>query len=195
MALKYALIREGSSDEVLKILVEKYGESKGLKFECSDQHSKPFKGPLANTLLRIRTMDIFDVANLDCAFYFTDKDRGDFNKIEKIEEAITSVNSLHLQKSIIGIPDPHMEAWLLADQDNVKAVFRLDGTKPLPYSDLEPKSRLENLCRNSDDTELTPPEARKRLATGADLNKTARSCPSFNSFVGKFNTYIATLSL
>jgi len=190
MDITYALLREGSSDIALKTIVERYAQTRGHTLIFNEALSKPFNGPLGEQTVKIRTRNNFDDSTVEMAFYFADRDKGEFNKLESIENAIRSVNELYLAKSIIGIPDPHMEVWLLTDQNAVKAVFGLVGDRPVPHSDVEPKKRLELLSNEFGSDELTPPEARKKLAETLDLGVVERNCPSFNNFIQHFNEYL-----
>jgi len=46
---------------------------------------------------------------------------------------------------VIGVPDPHLEKWLVADEDILKGIFRLKGDKEVPYSKMSPKSQIRAL--------------------------------------------------
>lgn len=190
MEITYALLREGSSDIALKTIVERYAQTRSVQLIFNEGLSKPFNGPLGEQTVKIRTRSNFDTNAVEIAFYFADKDKGDFNKLESIQNAVKAVNELYLSRSIIGIPDPHMEVWLLADQNAVKAVFGLAGDQPIPHDDVEPKKRLELLSNEYGSDELTPPEARKKLAEALDLSVVERNCPSFNNFIQHFNEYL-----
>jgi hypothetical protein len=134
MPIRYALLREGTTDTALQIIVERFAHNKGIELLFNEALSKPFNGPLGEQKVRIRTRANFDSSAVDLAFYFTDKDKGEFNKAEKIANAIKSVNESYLLKSVIGVPSPHMEAWLLAGQDCVKHLFSWPGDEPLPLT-------------------------------------------------------------
>lgn len=189
-------MREGTTDISLQVLVERHAQARGFELSFDKDLSKPFNGPLSDVAVKIRTRKNFSQGAMDLAFYFADKDRGEFNKFEHIRDAIKSVDNAYLLKSVIGIPDPHMEAWLLADEDIVKQIFGLPGDEPLPFPELEPqpKSRLQALTSQCGDTELTPPLARSRLAESCNLTTLEQKSASYRQFIRRFNTFLNGLS-
>ena len=192
--IKYSLISEGSSDWVLRTIVERYAIFHNFDLVINESLSKPFNGPLGEARLRIRTRSNFDSDAVELGLYFTDKDkdREGFDKLKFIEDTIRSVQEVYLTKSVTGIPDPHLEAWLLSDQNAVKKVFGLRGEDPIPFSDRPPKSQLESLANTCGGDDLTPPEARKRLAEELDLSVLERNSQSFNQFIHRLKAFLNT---
>ncbi|HET7060150.1 MAG TPA: hypothetical protein VFH99_02435 [Candidatus Saccharimonadales bacterium] len=187
-------MREGNTDISLKIILERHAVSRGCSLIYNEELSKPFNGPLSKVALRIRTKKNFDSGDVDMAFYFADRDKGDYDKLEYIQQEIGAVNGAYLLRSIVGIPDPHMEAWLLADENAVKRVFGIAGEQPVPFANLPPKDRLNALSNKAGDTELTPPIARRKLAKSCNLNLVERRNRSYNQFIGRYNDFLNSLA-
>ena len=85
---------------------------------------------------------------VDVAVFLTDQDKQKKRVGKTIQKLISKAKPYYTDVSAIGVPDPHFEAWLIADDGYVKSYFLLPSTESLPMPDLEPKERLEYLQRN-----------------------------------------------
>jgi hypothetical protein len=193
---KYGYICEGEYDVgALQTLIERYAlEEKQVDIEVVRELCKPTNGPVSKSAVNMRTR-LFQDKAVDLCFYFSDKDKGDQDKLSHITEGIESVDRNMLDIAIIGIPAPHFEAWLLCDDSAAKDLFNLQGDQALPFSELasNPKSRLIKLADKYGDEILTPQEARRKLAEKVNIRILIHNDPTFQSFVNSFNAALAFL--
>lgn len=133
-----------------------------------------------------------DAEVVDIAFFVTDQDFSEDPRKEKIIQIIQKINPAYILRSVVALPNPHLEKWLLADQDVVKAVFKLPGDKPLPGNHLNPKDQLEYIRSSVGGSQLAGYEVYEILAKRFDMNKVVLVCSEFESF--KNRTLEITLS-
>lgn len=114
---------------------------------------------------------IFDDDKADVGIFITDRDRSKregFSRRAQVEDKLNGANPAYLLRSVIGVPDPHIEKWLLLDDNCLKRIFVLDHTKPIPFSDVEPKLQFHQLVGLPSHT-LTRFEAAKLITEQMDL--------------------------
>lgn len=124
------------------------------------------------------TKEFFQRCSVDIGFYFTDQDTYQKDRYYQVAKEIKSVDESYITKACIGIANPHFEEWLLADEDVVKKVLRLDGTQRLSHRRLEPKDRLISIL-NSSKSSLYLEDLKREIATQMNLNILIRKCSGF----------------
>lgn len=190
MHFSYGLLSEGDSDLLsLDIIIRRLGARIGHSFVQNSELSIPVSGPISKTNVRLRTYAFIE-ANLDLGFYLADDDRGNVDKKQMITENIDHVNSRWVERSVIGIPQPHMEAWLIADQDTIKNYLGISSGKALPHSDQQPKSRLKSLVTEYGEEQLTLGELRKILADTMNIDIVMSRDSSFAAFESSIRSAI-----
>src|SRR5207302_1742008 len=102
---------------------------------------------------------------------------------KKLQQEINKVNQIHNDFSVIGVPDPHFEAWLLADEGYVKSYFSLPSTQPLSIIDNSPKDTLEYLQRHMLDPQIPLFQVYEDLASSINLKTTKSTKKDFETFV------------
>lgn len=120
--------------------------------------------------------------------FLTDGDGGS-NTHQDIVDKINSSAPELLPISAIGIAEPHLESWVVADEDIVKAIFNLEPSKALPFPQMKPKDRLISIhsCSNY---EGTLDEAKITIASNSNLQKVSRQCGDFSTFIQSMNAAI-----
>ncbi len=178
----------------LKILISRILGSLGhsANFRVYKSQTGIIKNVSAHTKLFFKSQD-----RVDIAFYVTDKDVKDGGRrMDKIKKKIRSIDPSLLDLCVVAIPDPHFEAWLMADENCVKGVFKFYGPKPIPGKRLKPKTRLKQLYGTS--PEIYDPEykVRMKLAGLLNIRRVERKCYCFKHFVeeaqSKVNNFIDT---
>jgi hypothetical protein len=153
----------------------------------------PYTGILG--FVKIHTRKMF-ADGADIAVYCTDQDRCEDNITNKVKDEIRKVNPVYVDLSAIGIPEPHFESWLLADENNIKSYFKLDGTKPVPHSSLEPKSRLAKLQDEMPGEKISIYEIAASLAETCDIDRmkvhSKAHGQDFNRFYNELSSAIKT---
>ena len=124
----------------------------------------------------------------DVMVYLTDSDGGANTKAQIVEK-IKLIDETLVSMSAVGIPDPHLERWILGDEDAVKKVFGFDGSLPLPHSKLKPKERLIAFYEDSK-FEGTPDDAKLLILEHSKLNIMASHCADFRLFKEEFDRII-----
>lgn len=127
----------------------------------------------------------FSGSGRELLVFLTDSDDGANTKqdiLDKLNEARAEL----LPISAVGIASPHIESWVIADEDVVKSVFGLEGSEPLPYPSLKPKDRLISIYSNSD-YDGTLDDAKIEIASSANLSQIARKCSGFADFTRGIN--------
>lgn len=115
-------------------------------------------------------------------FLFHDRDR---HKEEALRKSLLAkLPPRDFPQSVIVIPVEEMEAWLLSDEEAIKAVFALKET-PKRYINCEdvnsPKEELERLVWVSGKKRYLNTVHNKRIAEKTTLEN-LRRCPSFVPF-------------
>jgi len=184
MNLSYGLLCEGDSDlSALSIIIQRLGERLGHDLIISLDQSNPVSGPISKVSVKLRTT-AFLQANLDLGFYLADNDKGEIGKLQMIRTNVETVNQAWFNRSVIGIPDPHMEAWLIADQDTVKNYFGIPADQPLPFAGQQPKPRMSSLVSSYGEEQLTVGEFRRILASTMNIEHVIHHDSEFATFEG-----------
>lgn len=133
----------------------------------------------------------FGDKSCDLMVFLTDGDNGTNTKRDIVEK-IESTHPEALTSCVIGIPEPHLERWIIADEDTVKSVFNLDGAKALPFPTMKPKDRLISICSSSEYTG-TLDDAKVTIANCANIQAMTRRCSDFASFMEDLRTSLSRI--
>lgn len=184
--MKIGLLREGKNDErAVKSLLEKIS-SRDISFNCI-----PGDGQIITKIPG--SLQIFfgsSSEKVDIAFLISDIDK--YTSREKDVRDILAKNKYFLlgEKIVSGFPDPNFEQWLISEEDAIKFLFKLDGAKPLPYSDIkDPKDRLQKIIDKSEefssDFTITNEEIYSKIIERINLKTLAKRDSSFQSFLSE----------
>jgi hypothetical protein len=135
----------------------------------------------------------FSNKGCDLMIFLTDGDGGT-NTRKDIKDKIEASKPEVMQFCAIGIAEPHLESWVIADEDAVKSVFNLGGADPLPHPLMKPKDRLISIC-NSSDYQGTLDDAKVTIANNANIQAMSRRCADFASFVQELRAALNQLNL
>lgn len=113
--------------------------------------------------------------------FLTDKDKSSGKK-DRIISDIKQVAPLSVDFSVIGIPDPHIEAWLLADVSLVIKLFSISEKKEHLKCKLTPKNQLLKLRQSMPDPRMTLFEIYEHLAMNSNLKILQDKCQEFKKF-------------
>lgn len=130
----------------------------------------------------------FSNNNRQLVVFLTDSDGGSNTRQDIVDKIISSKPELQ-PISAIGIAEPHLESWVIADEDAVKAVFGLDASRPLPHSSMKPKDRLISIYSNSN-YEGALDDAKITIASKSNLQAMSRKCSDFAQFMQSVNDVI-----
>lgn len=194
-----------SSDIVIGILSEGVSDIASLEEIChrllvrlgitatvAEKLSRPANGPISEKVIKLRTA-LFKKGDVDLAFYFADADKIGFNKkYNLIKGGIQGFDESWLDRSVIGVPDRNLEAWLLSDQNTVKRLLNLDAGEALPHGKIkDPKERFLRIVSEHGEDSLTPSAFRRKMAKEADLDEMARRSDSFKAFCDELSVKTA----
>lgn len=132
--------------------------------------------------------------DVDIGIFCTDQDRSPSSRRKDIEEKIRQTSEPFLDKAAIAIPDPHIEAWLLLDDGAVKKMLGIDGSLPLPHSELPPKNRLTALYHEADDYSKSQNQLRVEIAQTMDLAVCSKKDTGFSNFLQDIKRIMASIS-
>jgi len=183
--IKVGVVYEGLRDtDAISILLKRILDSKGIQFEI--QKIVPAHTGIIK-FVKSYTRQFFLIDVLDVGIFLTDQDVcvDRDNRRRHVKNEIKAVNPTYLNFSAVGVADPHFEQWLIADQDCVKKVLRLEGSSPLPFPGLKPKLRLEKLRSLMSLPQLTRNELYINLSTELDIQSLKDTCPDFRLFVNE----------
>jgi hypothetical protein len=131
-------------------------------------------------------------AGCEVGVFCTDLDKSKEEGVDRKDQILKLVGKADpgfVDLSVIAIPNPCFEAWLLVDEDLVKHVFNLKGDKPLPGKGQHPKRQFQ-LIHSLDTHELAEFESTELLAR--DINFTlALKDKAFHDFSDSVKSAIA----
>jgi hypothetical protein len=194
MDLRYGILSEGDSDlTALQIVIERITSELGHTLRLDSSASIPVSGPITPAGVKLRT-DLFNSKGLDIGVYFADKDKETTgSKRTMIRDAIKASSEEWLERSAIGIPDPHMEAWMIADEDTLKNYLGIDGPESLPFGHLDAKERVTNFASNYGPIDLTQMVLIRYMAENMDLRVVKNRSQSFQDFCSSLQGALAYL--
>ncbi len=176
--IKIGIAFEGRRDiKPLEILIDRI-----LKPHYSPYIIKrltPHTGLIGYT--KLYTKNFFEVGeSVDIAIFVTDQDKQSRSVKRTMLKKIDEANPTYKQFSVVGVPDPHFEAWLLADHGFVKSYFSLNATDPFPNISDSPKQTLEYLRNHMENPKPPLFQIYEDLAESVSLNAT-RTLKNFAS--------------
>lgn len=139
--------------------------------------------------IKVYIKHFFEADNpVDIAVFVTDQDKQNKSVKRIIVKKINEVNVTYRDLSVIGVPTPHFEAWLVADEGQVKYYFSLPGTRPIDIINFSAKLTLEHLQRNMNDPQVPLFQVYKDLANTINLRTISLLRIDFKDFVNQLQT-------
>lgn len=176
MQIKLGIAYEGGLDTAyVRALVERILNEKGFSVVGEPDLVKPDTAIVKYVPAFVEN---FRQNGIDLMVFITDID-DEPDRRDKIRDAIKSVDPGLLDFSAIGVPRPHMEQWILADDTVVKNVYGLRATDPLPFGNLKPKQQLMSIHKTSS-FEGTFDDAKVRIAQECNFSIVCSKAPDFN---------------
>lgn len=178
--LKVGIAYEGGDDgELIATLVRKVIEPFGYTFDYFDPETP---GTAIVDFVPSYTKRFVE-AGVDLGIYCTDQDKDNISRRSLITDKIKATDEPFLSKSAIGVPVPHIEAWLLQQDSIVKNLLGLDGSLALPHAELPPKDRLTALYSESEVYMRSRNDLRIDIAEQLDVDACIRQNNDFKHFV------------
>lgn len=183
LKIQLGIAYEGELDiEPIEVLIKKVISDPSIELQIKKKVS-PRTGIIG--FVSSYTKIFFLDEGVDIAIYLTDQDVSKTidDRKNSIVEKIKEVNPAYDELSVVGVCNPHFEAWLIADENTVKRIFNVeDHSLPLPCKDKLPKEQIANLRNNMRENKLTQRESYLSLAESLDIEKVKGSCPDFKLF-------------
>ena len=188
--IKVGIAYEGGDDGMLiAAIVRKVTEPLGYTFEYFDPET-----PSTAILDYITSYtNKFVSAGVDMGIYCTDQDEATDSRRRIIYEKIEKTDAAFILKAAIGVPVPHIEAWLIQQDSIVKNLLGIDGSLPLPHPELPPKDRLTALYSESDAYTRTRNELRIDIAERLNIDHCSKNNAEFKLFVQDIRSIISRL--
>jgi len=188
MPFSYGILCEGDSDlYTLEIICRRVAEIHDSEINLISDVSEPVNGPVSKANIKAKTR-LFIANGANFGIYVADLDKGTIDKSRLFKDSIEAVDTLWMEGAVIGVPNPHLEEWLIKDEDFIKNQLDLNRSSPLPHPAESPKNRMKQLVSQNGPDELTVGEFRKIVAEGMNLDTLISKSPSFSAFVRSMNT-------
>ena len=188
--IKVGIAYEGGDDGMLiAAIVRKITEPLGYTFE----HFEPETPSTAILDYITSYTNKFVSAGVDMGIYCTDQDEETDSRRRIIYEKIEKTDAAFILKAAIGVPVPHIEAWLIQQDSIVKNLLGIDGSLPLPHPELSPKDRLTALYSESDVYTRTRNELRIDIAERLNIDHCSKNNAEFKLFVQDIRSIISRL--
>lgn len=188
--IKVGIAYEGGDDGMLiATIVRKVTEPLGYTFEFFEPET-----PSTAILDYIASYtNKFVDSGVDMGIYCTDQDEDTNSRRQLILEKIEKTDPVFALKSAIGVPVPHIEAWLIQQDSVVKNLLGIDGPLSLPHPELPPKDRLTALYSESVTYTRTRNDLRIDIAERLDIDHCCRHNTEFKQFVQDIRSIIGRL--
>lgn len=190
-SLDVGIVCEGGNDcEVIACIMKRLMELQGFTFSGYQSYQP-------NTMILPflpAYVQKFTYTGVDLCVFCTDQDEDSISRRNQIIKKVQSVDEAFALKTIAAVPVPHIEAWLLLDENTVKKILGLDATQPLAHADLQPKSRLAALYGDSDTFLNSQNDLRIIIAKEMDLKECKKRDSGFNRFADDLRQLLQTLS-
>ena len=188
--LKVGIAYEGGDDgELIATIVKKILEPSGYTFNYFEPETP---GTAIIDFVPSYTRRFVD-AGVDIGIYCTDQDESSASRRLLIQDKIRTTDEPFLEKAAIGVPIPHIEAWLIQQDSIVKNLLGIDGAIQLPHAELSPKDRLTALYSESDTYLRSRNDLRVDIAQQLDVNFCSRQSNDFKLFADDVKRIIARL--
>ena len=173
---------EGSADiEALKIIIQRVLNENGVDFDPDKVYPQtPGTGIIG--FIPVYAKRFLD-SGVQLAVYCTDQDKDRRSRRDIVLSKVAASEATLIDYSAIGVSVPHFEAWLIADENALKGIFDIAGSKSIPYPKLEPKDRLISLYQNHYSGEKSISDIRLVLASQINIGQVERLKNDFNLFV------------
>lgn len=196
MTIAIGLISEGDIDYIIiPVLLERWLRTKGFRNAKlvidSYRWRKRFRGFGAATKAALKLINsLKDKPDQSCHFYCVIIDeRKTTDSISEIKKkkARTQVSDIKL-----GIPKPELEAWVMANHNNIANHFGIRSPLDASYKPEKEKYPKEVLKKMINDPNATcdyghwGKDAALDIASCLDPNVIYNKCPSFKRFANKF---------
>jgi hypothetical protein len=188
--LKIGIVYEGSADkDIVKGIVLKLLPQDDFEIPSDECEIITKTGIIG--FVPTYSRKLFTSCGVDLAIFLTDQDvpRTEENRRNVIQSKLNDLG--FLERSVVGVADPHIEKWLFADEDIIKLIFNLPGHEALPYSHLSPKERLSTLRGSQKGEKRLDHEAKLEIIRRLTIEKIKDRFPDFRLFaddlVHKFN--------
>src|SRR3989338_595949 len=123
-----------------------------------------------------------ETENMALAIFVTDQDWDARSRRDTIIETIESYNPTYIDKCAVGVPNPHIEAWLIADRDNTKRIFNFPSGRAFPRK-ISPKDFILGLISHQTGVDtMSREDAYKKLANTSSIKIMRSHCKDFNQF-------------
>jgi len=187
--LRVGIAFEGGNDgELIATIVRNVLDPYGYTFEY---FSPETPGTAILDYIPSYTRRFVD-SSVDMGIFCTDQDDSTVSRRNYIRDKVKLTDAAFLQKAIIGVPNPHIEAWLLIQDSVVKNILGIDGSLPLPHHELSPKDRLTALYSESEYIKSRN-DLRIEIAQGLDIDICCRKSSDFNAFVQDIRHVVSSL--
>jgi len=178
-SVKIGIAYEGGSDgKIITEIARKVFESRGYTFD-SPEYETPATGLLGFIVLYTKR---FAAANVDVAIFSTDQDKDLSSRRENIIEKVRKADELMVEKTAIAIPDPHIEKWLLLQDQIIKNILCIPGNEALKHGECSPKEQLLSLYEDSS-YDGTVGELKLQIVSKMDIEECSKRDNTFRAFV------------
>jgi hypothetical protein len=185
--LRVGVLYEGNVDtSYVKALIRKLLSERGVAI---DGEIKAYK--VGTAIVKYIPIYMSKFVDRDLIVLLTDGDGGQNNK-QQMMDKVEVCAIAQLPKVVSGVPEPHLEKWIIADENAVKTVLGLPGSQPLPHPSLKPKDRLIQLVNNGE-FEGTLDEAKVAILENSRIIDMCRHASDFNSFKSDLDNFLNTV--
>ena len=178
--MNVGLLYEGDKDKrALIVLIDRvlkvYNSNLELKFLPF-----PADGPI-NSKVKAAYTEFFVNNSCGMAVFASDTD-GSQTKQRSIINQVTKVNTSS-KPIVVWCINPEFEQIFFDEENELKSVFGLQGSMPIPYEDMKPKERFKRLHDESPNIGITETvkDTTEKIAFEMDINMliNTKKCPSF----------------
>lgn len=180
--MRIGLLHEGKQDkEELIALLEKILSDLGIDTNNWQYVSYPADGSIDLKAYKVGMTKFFEIGD-ECDLVIVLSDNESEGQCVRVQSIIEDQNFVDGQKIIFVCADVKIESWLISEENSIKHVLGLSGSKPLPYPlEKDDKCRLNTLIsdyyRRSGNYELSRGEIRKNIFANLNLMKLYRDVP------------------
>jgi hypothetical protein len=187
--MRLGILFEGEYDHkpisiILTIIIQKETSIRKIYFDPF-----PADGSIEAKMDKAIILFFNTTPGCDFALFLNDKDttkdkKSKIERVKKINRFVGTFNSKNPNKFIITAhPEPCFENWYFREENALRNVLHLDSTKPIPYSDLHPKTRLKKLIDEfNDDITKSKEDIYVEVAENLDIDSLVLRDKEFEKF-------------